>query len=96
MPVCTILNYGRGYIRAKEASYTNKECLHSAHRGYMKVKGSFSKPGRLRQREEPGKDCFRISDVFATLLILNVAQITSVSAKVFVASSSLTTEERLW
>ena len=25
-----------------------------------------SKPGRRRQREGPGKDCFRISDVFAT------------------------------
>ena len=58
--------------------------------------GSLSKPGRRRQREELGKDCFRISDVFATLLIRIVAHISFVSAKVFVASSSLTTEERLW
>ena len=55
-----------------------------------------SKPGRRRQREELGKDCFRISDVFETLLIRIVAQISSVSAKVFISSSSLTTEERLW
>ena len=58
--------------------------------------GSLSKPGPRRQREELGKDCFRISDVFATRLIRIVAQSSSVSAKVFVASSSLTTEERLW
>ena len=45
--------------------------------------GSLSKPGRRRQREEPGKDCFRISDVFATLLILILPHISSVSAKDF-------------
>ena len=31
---------------------------------------SLSKPGRKRQREEPGKYCFSISDVFATPLII--------------------------
>ena len=44
--------------------------------------GSLSKAGRRRQREEPGKDCFRISDVIATLPILILPQISSVSAKV--------------
>ena len=58
--------------------------------------GSLSKPGRRRQREDPGKDCFRISDAFATVHILILAHISSVSAKVFIASSSPTTEERLW
>ena len=42
--------------------------------------GSSSKPGR--RREKPGRDCFRISNVFATLHILNLAQMSPVSAKV--------------
>ena len=46
------------------------------------IVGSLSKPGRRRQRGGPGKDCRRISDVFATLLILILAQISSISAKV--------------
>ena len=50
--------------------------------GLASLIGSLSKPGRRRQREGPGKDCFRISDVFATLLILILAQISSISAKV--------------
>ena len=43
-----------------------------------------SKPGRRRQRqrEESRTDCLRISDVFATLFILILPQIFSVSAKV--------------
>ena len=57
---------------------------------------SLSKPGRRRQREEPGKDCFRISDVFATLLILILDQISSVSAKAPLLHRSLAAEERLW
>ena len=44
--------------------------------------GSLSKPGRRRQREEPGKDCFRISDVLATLLILILPKISSASGEV--------------
>ena len=35
-----------------------------------------------QQLEGPGKDCFRISDVFETPLILILAQISSISAKV--------------
>ena len=41
-----------------------------------------SKPGRRRQREESGTDCLRISKVFATLFILILPQMSSVSAKV--------------
>ena len=48
----------------------------------MQIWGSLSKPGRRRQREEPGKDRFRISDFFATLLTFILAQISSVFAKV--------------
>ena len=69
---------------------------HDHHHVQQATVGSLSKPGRRRQREDPGKDCFRISDAFATLHILILAQISSVSAKVFIASLSLTTEERLW
>ena len=52
--------------------FRNLSLLHST--------GSLSNPGRRRQREEPGKDCFRISDVFANLPILILAQFSSVSA----------------
>ena len=57
-----------------------------------------SKLGQLRrQRGEPGKTCLRIclriSNVFATLSILNMAQISSVSAKALLLSSSLTAED---
>ena len=31
------IDKGRGYIRTKEASWTNKECLHSSNCGYMKA-----------------------------------------------------------
>ena len=70
-----------------------------SHRNRMKnrmCKRALSKPGRRRQREEPGKDCFRISDVFATLLILILDQISSVSAKAPLLHRSLAAEERLW
>ena len=46
------------------------------------IVGSLSKLGRRRQREEPGKNYFCISDLFATLLILILPQISSISAKV--------------
>ena len=59
----------------------------------MQIWGRFSKPGRRRQREEPGKDRFRISDLFATLLTFILAQIFCQSS---IASLSLTTKERLW
>ena len=64
--------------------------LHGANVGYCTevellfyaIWGSLSKTGRRRQREEPGKDRFRISDALATLLIFILAQISSVFAKV--------------
>ena len=44
--------------------------------------GSLRKLGRRRQREEAGEDCFRIYEIFATLLIFILPQISSDSAKV--------------
>ena len=56
---------------------------------HTQLVGSFSKLGRRRQREEPRKNCFCIFNVFLTLPILNLVQISSFSAKVLLLSSSL-------